>query len=62
MRKKTLWTGIALVLALLPLLSGCGPTPIPEVIEKEVEVTKAGMGTLVCCNQPMQIKEEDESK
>jgi len=26
---------------------------------QEVEVVKSGVGTLVCCDQPMDLKEED---
>ena len=29
------------------------------VCGQEVKVIKSGVGTLVCCNQPMKIKEED---
>jgi desulfoferrodoxin-like iron-binding protein len=37
-----------------------GKTYVCRICGQEVEVTKAGMGTLVCCNQPMQIKEEKD--
>jgi len=39
-----------------------GKTYVCRICGQEVMVTKAGMGTLVCCNQPMQIREEKEEK
>jgi len=35
-----------------------GRAYVCEICGQEVRVTKAGKGTLVCCNQPMTIKEE----
>lgn len=34
-----------------------GKTYVCSICEQEVKVTKAGAGTLVCCNQPMNVKE-----
>lgn len=33
-----------------------GKTYVCTVCGQEVAVVKAGVGTLVCCNQPMQLK------
>ncbi len=33
-------------------------TYVCNLCGQEVVVTKAGVGTLVCCDQPMEIKEE----
>jgi len=35
-----------------------GKTYVCELCGQEVKVTKAGVGTLVCCNQPMTKKED----
>jgi len=35
-----------------------GKTYVCGVCGQEVKVTKAGAGTLVCCDQPMNKKEE----
>jgi alkaline phosphatase len=40
MQKKALWTVVALVLTCSFLLSACGPTPEPQVIESTVIVTQ----------------------
>jgi len=34
-----------------------GKTYVCDICRQEVKVTKAGAGTLVCCNQPMRPKE-----
>lgn len=34
-----------------------GKTYVCDICGQEVRVTKAGAGTLVCCNQPMRLKE-----
>jgi len=34
-----------------------GKTYVCDICGQEVNVTKCGAGTLVCCNQPMHIKE-----
>ena len=33
-----------------------GKTYICDICGQEVTVTKAGVGTLVCCNKPMEVK------
>jgi len=35
-----------------------GKTYVCHLCGQEVLVTKSGVGTLVCCNEPMEIKEE----
>jgi superoxide reductase len=35
-----------------------GKTYVCQLCGQEVLVTKSGVGTLVCCNEPMEIKEE----
>ena len=35
-----------------------GKTYVCELCGQEVKVTKEGVGTLVCCNQPMAKKED----
>jgi superoxide reductase len=36
-----------------------GKTYVCALCGQEVKVTRSGMGTLVCCDQPMQPKEDD---
>jgi desulfoferrodoxin-like iron-binding protein len=35
-----------------------GKTYVCNICGQEVKVIKAGVGTLVCCDQPMELKEE----
>ena len=35
-----------------------GKTYVCRLCGQEVKVTKAGVGTLVCCDQPMELEEE----
>lgn len=35
-----------------------GKTYVCHLCGQEVEVIKAGVGTLVCCDQPMELKED----
>jgi desulfoferrodoxin-like iron-binding protein len=35
-----------------------GKTYVCRLCGQEVTVTKAGVGTLVCCDQPMELEEE----
>ncbi|MGB8953054.1 MAG: desulfoferrodoxin FeS4 iron-binding domain-containing protein [Candidatus Aminicenantales bacterium] len=37
-----------------------GKTYVCSICGQEVRVTKAGIGTLVCCNKPMKKKEESK--
>ncbi|UCE20411.1 MAG: desulfoferrodoxin FeS4 iron-binding domain-containing protein [Gemmatimonadota bacterium] len=34
-----------------------GKTYVCNICGQEVTVTKAGVGTLVCCNKPMEVNE-----
>jgi len=45
MQTKARWTILALIAVVTMIASACGPTPVPQVMEVEKEVTRIVEGT-----------------